>query len=372
MITRYAPLMTFILRIIIIFIASMAWTYSQAQPPDDGLTASTHFIVVIRDTSNMQYLTKTIYRTLPAVLFDGSNPKQSGLPVYKANQDRISVLLAGIRKKKKNMPDCNFQFSAAPQHFFRPILKLAQPGNETDLRELLKKSIKPDCSFKGDYFSSELARANVITYLQEQLASTQQDIPNFSSFAIIIVDFETPSYNINTLLKNGVKEVALALESEKNFYNNYNLRSPASWMFTVDKGGTLVPLVHSTEINKKKLKLRYHVSSARAVEPIKEWQRELKKLRGELKKLRVLIVDKENEIVKFAKIQGRLKEELEDSKKNIKKLAQEREELEIRIRNLNIIRWILPLVVVLGFIVIILLSPKRLSKSRFRGSIPEK
>jgi hypothetical protein len=71
MVTKYTPLMTFILRLIVIFIALMAWTYSQAQPPDDGLTASTHFIVIIRDTSCMQRHTKTIYSTLAHIALPG-------------------------------------------------------------------------------------------------------------------------------------------------------------------------------------------------------------------------------------------------------------------------------------------------------------
>ena len=69
-------------------------------------------------------------------------------------------------------------------------------------------SIEPDCSIKEHYFSSELARANVIKYIQEQLESTLQNIPNFSSFAIIIVDFDAPSYNIIYFLEKGVRDVA--------------------------------------------------------------------------------------------------------------------------------------------------------------------
>ena len=216
--TRYAPLMTFILRLIVTCIVSTTWTYTKAQTSDDGLKASTHFIVIIRDTINMgrDKITKTIYRTLPTLIFDGSNPKQSELPIYNADKDRISVVLAGIRKKTRK-PKCYFQFSAAPQHYFKPIMKLSHPKTKIELRELLEKSMITDCSFEGHYFSSELARANVIGYIQEQLKSAPQDIPNFSRFSIIIVDFEAPSYNIIKFLKEKVHDVAIAVEAEKNF-----------------------------------------------------------------------------------------------------------------------------------------------------------
>jgi hypothetical protein len=372
--TRYTPFMTFILRLTVICIASAAWTYSKAQTPDDGLTSSTHFIVIIRDTLYMQRYIKTVYNTLPVLLFDGSNPKQSGLPLYKSDQDRISIVLASIRKKTRK-PECNFQFSAAPEHYFKSILKLSHPKSKMDFRDLIKKSIKPDCSFKGDHFSSELARANVISYIQEQLKSTQQDIPNFSSFTIVIVDFEAPSYSIKSFLKSKVHDVALAVEAEKKFYNSFIVHSPASWMFTVETDGKLV---RSTEINLK-AKLRYRISSAIPIEPIKEQLRELKELR-------VLIADKKIEIAnaievqttikkeleEFQKNSQNLEQELEESQKNGKKLKQEITQLKIKIRNFRILKWILLLLVVLGAVGVFLLAPKLLRKSRFQVSIPEK
>jgi hypothetical protein len=318
----------------------------------------------------MQRHKQTIYSTLPDLLFDGSNLKQSGSPIYNADQDRISVVLAGIRKETTK-PMCNFQFSAAPQHYFKPVIGLANPRNKKDLRELLIKSIKIDCSFKGHYFSSELARTNVIAYLHKQLEATQQNIPNFSSFAIIIVDFEAPSYNIIPFLNKKVRNLSLALEAENNFYNHFTLHSPASWMFTVEKDGSLVPLVRSTEINQK-AKLRYHVSSAKAVGPTKELQRELKELRA-------LIVGKEGELLNAAKEQDRLEEELLQSRKDKQKLEQESEKIKIKIieletkkKNLHILRWLLSFVVVIGAVGLILLLPKLLRRIHFRGSIPEK
>jgi len=353
--------MAFILRSIIIFAASMAWSYSQAQQSDDGLTASTHFIVIIRDTIWMQDYAEEIYRTLPVLLFDGSNPKQSGLPIYNAVQDRISVVLAGVRKETTR-PGCNFQFSAAPQHYFRPILKLAHPENKIDLRDLLKKSIKPACSFKGDDFSSELARANVITYIQEQLESTQQNIPSFSSFAIIIVDLEAPSYKIKTFLEKGVREVDLALESEKNFPGDfYYILSPKSWTFTVDSGGALVRNIEFTS----KRKLRYRVSSAKSVKSMQAQQSEIDKLRSRLLK-------NEDRIRNDAKEREKLTSALNEATANGEMWKGKHNKLEIELKKRGIFGWLLAVILVLALIGAFLISRKLLRPLRFQGSIPER
>jgi hypothetical protein len=363
----------------------MAWTYCRAEVPTTEFGKGTHFVVIIRDTSDMEDYQESISDTLPLLLFDGPTGQSAGMPfLYKPDHDLISVVFAGIhkterikkskrtkisKKSKKSIHDCGFRFSAAPQYFFRLAFKFKQPkakkelGNLLDvifnkqpkdknslsnLRNLLNAQFKSTCSFKASFFSSHLARANVIEYIQEQQPSTLAKVPGISNFFIIIVDNTIPSYDLKKFLEEKVQDVKLAFQSEQNLSENFYIKSPISWMFVVENDKSLVSN-HEDDLNPKK-KLRYRISKIVSI----------KYLEARFKEIQ----DKETK-EQFASLS-------EEKEKIIESLKKDKSVSNESAHDGYNLGWILLSGAVLGVLMFIKILQIRLQQFRFKGSIPEK
>jgi hypothetical protein len=218
-----------------------------------SIQASSHFIVVIRDTGYMkrrQGLTK-IRKTLPSLLFDNklsmidkqkrrtqkSRTNLANLPQYNPSHDYLSIVFASI--DKNTGCKASAKFSAKSEHFFQwqPVV---QNQNKVVFEKALRKWLTNSCRAKGHTFSSVLAETMILPYVQQQLEKQGDGNLLFAKTILIIVDNDTtfggvsPSKELATLAKKGVADIDWATKAIDKFTQAFRFVGSENWVFTIN------------------------------------------------------------------------------------------------------------------------------------------
>jgi len=157
----------FLAKIIALFIVLIASTSVIA----DG---GTHFIVLIDDNKDFKDHINQIEKTLPAVLFDGIQKKQSvgtAIPIYRPNIDHLSLVFFGLTKS----PTC---IMSDPLSIIKPysLFHWGEPVptdlNKENFRKFLSNSLKKDCLFTSDFSQSPIFTAEflILPFVQTKLS----------------------------------------------------------------------------------------------------------------------------------------------------------------------------------------------------------
>jgi hypothetical protein len=248
----YSSILKIILSLIIgLLIISFAKVFAQSPEIRLETTERIHFIVLIRDTGRMKrkfFPLKMIVPTLPKLLFEGENalkdktPLNPALPVYRPEQDHLSVVFVGIYKDNEPKNPCknNPALSALPEHLFQwqPV---KQGQNQAAFTKSLRQWVNRRCRAYGHISSTVLAETTILPYVEEQLAKEGYGALQFSRTILVMLDNDAyygttiPSTELAELqnLEN-LRDIDKASRLADKVNSAFHIKTDSDWIFTIN------------------------------------------------------------------------------------------------------------------------------------------
>ncbi len=199
---------------------------------------STHFIILIDDSTTLKTHTKRMIQSLPAILFDGAQKKQgvgTRLPTYKPKIDYISLVFFGVNKKSSKKCQTQHSFSVLPEDLFYWQKAANRNFTKSRFRQFLKKTLKKPCRFKSFAAPVFTAESLIISSVQNQanLAFSAS-----RTFVLLLSNeryktAKSPSKELSSFLYKRMKGKQKALKLIKPIRKTFNLNKSNNDIFTL-------------------------------------------------------------------------------------------------------------------------------------------
>ncbi len=199
---------------------------------------STHFIILIDDSTTVKTHINRMIQSLPAILFDGVQKKQgvgTSLPTYKPKIDYISLVFFGVNKKSSKQCQAQHSLSVLPEDLFYWQKVANRNFTKSRFRQFLKKTLKKPCRFKSFSAPVFTAESLIISSVQNQA-----DLAFSASKTFVLLlsnerykTEKSPRKELSSFLYKRMKGKHRVLKLIKPIRKTFNLRKSKNDIFTL-------------------------------------------------------------------------------------------------------------------------------------------
>jgi len=225
------------MRIFIAIILLTITTITFAKNEKDA-SESTHFIILIDDSTTLKTHINRMIQSLPAILFDGTQKKQgvgTTLPTYKPKIDYISLVFFGVNKKSSKQCKTQHSLSVLAEDLFYWQKVANRNFTKSRFRQFLKKTLKKPCRFKSFTAPVFTAESLIISSVQNQA-----DLAFSASRTFVLLlsnerykTEKSPKKELSSFLYKRMKGKQKVLKLIKPIRKTFNLRKSKNDIFTL-------------------------------------------------------------------------------------------------------------------------------------------